>query len=171
VLKQRTCEAKLLALGAGLGLDDYVVSEAEYVMGRFLPSDLDSYLTVRREGRGSVPRMEKPLRERLLKEVIRPYIAWKNKEIGYDWNDLAIKVAAKQIYEYDIVVYRRRARLLCKSNKSGHETASPRPFCDIRSGYRTANICSRLYVGRGWRSSETGGELSPTGQLPQIRSK
>lgn len=98
------CNRKLRSLGAGLDLGDYLVEEAEYVAGRFLPTNLDAYLTARREGRGSMPKVDKPLREQLLTEVIRPYNTWKDKQNGVDWNDLAVRVSAKKYYEYDIVV-------------------------------------------------------------------
>lgn len=67
-------DLRLLTLGRPLGVDSrFLLDEVEYALGRFLPEDLNSYLVVRREGRGQAPRMERPLRERLLNEVIAPY--------------------------------------------------------------------------------------------------
>ncbi len=38
----------------------FVREEARYVMERFLPHDLTTYLGTRRDGRGTMPRMERP---------------------------------------------------------------------------------------------------------------
>src|SRR5262249_6503319 len=60
---------------------------------------------VRRDGRGQVPRMERPLRERLLSEVIVPYRQWKSQNGHYDWNDLAVFLAQNQVVApYDVVI-------------------------------------------------------------------
>jgi superfamily I DNA/RNA helicase len=49
--------------------------------------------------------MERPLRERLLTEVIEPYAAWKAENNVIDWNDLATQLAQGRIgLGYDIVV-------------------------------------------------------------------
>lgn len=44
------------------GDTDFLVDEVQYFLGRFAESDLDSYVTARREGRGTSPRMEEPTR-------------------------------------------------------------------------------------------------------------
>jgi superfamily I DNA/RNA helicase len=72
----------------------YFENEVEYLMGRFEPAHLTEYLDVKREGRGSAPRVERPLRERLLNEVVAPYNAAKLSSGHRDWNDVALEVAA-----------------------------------------------------------------------------
>lgn len=95
----------LKKLGVNIMLDDdFIREEVDYVLGRFLPEDLDSYLTTRRDGRGSLPRMERPLREALLTEVIQPYRNHKIANKLLDWNDLAVDLARKKYKEYDVVI-------------------------------------------------------------------
>lgn len=83
---------------------DFVVDEALYVLGRFAPDDIDDYLGARRDGRGITPRMERPARQRLLDEVIRPYNEMKRATGLVDWNDLATKIAAQKLRQYDVIV-------------------------------------------------------------------
>ena len=83
---------------------DFIREEARYVMERFLPKDLITYLNVRRDGRGSMPRMERSAREALLNQVINPYLEYKRSLRMLDWNDLAIQLASKKYREYDIVI-------------------------------------------------------------------
>jgi hypothetical protein len=98
-------DSRLLTLGRPLGVDSrFLLDEVEYALGRFLPEDLNSYLVVRREGRGQAPRMERPLRERLLNEVIAPYQQWKHGNGQRDWNDLAVFLAQNRVAApYDVV--------------------------------------------------------------------
>lgn len=82
----------------------FLVDEATYVLGRFLSDNLDDYLTARRDGRGITPRMEKPVRQLLLDNVIRPYNDFKRQLNLVDWNDLAFHLAANKLREYDVIV-------------------------------------------------------------------
>jgi superfamily I DNA/RNA helicase len=92
------------AAGALTLPSEFVREEARYVMERFLPEDLPTYLGVRRDGRGTTPRMERPARETLLNQVIYPYIDHKQTSGQSDWNDLAIKLAREKHAAYDIVI-------------------------------------------------------------------
>lgn len=85
----------------------YFSNEVEYVVGRFEAHRLDDYIDIKRVGRGSTPRVETPLRKRLLDEVIRPYNAQKLADGDRDWNDVALQVATMPtagIPKWDIVV-------------------------------------------------------------------
>jgi superfamily I DNA/RNA helicase len=99
-------DSRLLTLGRPLGVDSrFLLDEVDYALGRFLAEDLKSYLVVRREGRGQAPRMERPLRERLLNEVIAPYQQWKHGNGQHDWNDLAVFLAQNRVAApYDVVI-------------------------------------------------------------------
>jgi DNA helicase IV len=99
-------KAKLSVLGGGLGLTSaFLLDEVDYVLGRFLPAELDKYLTVRRHGRGPSPRMEKAQRQALLDEVIRPYQIWKLDRRKSDWNDLAVELTKHKLaVPYDIII-------------------------------------------------------------------
>jgi len=83
---------------------DFFVEEVEYVLGRFLPGDLNAYLSARRDGRGQSPRVERPLRQRLLEGVIAPYQEAKSKRGVVDWNDLALSAIEADGPDYDVVI-------------------------------------------------------------------
>lgn len=107
VLDPADAERKLITLAtqAKLGVaPDFLLDEVSYVLGRFLPSSLDDYLTARRDGRGVTPRMERPARELLLNQVIRPYAEYKENKGSLDWNDLAVNLVFNKFFEYDVVV-------------------------------------------------------------------
>ena len=107
VLDRAPMEAKIRQL-AGTDFPwkpRFLLDEVDYVLGRFLPEDRDQYLTTERTGRGRAPRVDRPLRERLLRQVIEPYDAWKQERGVVDWSDLAVELAQTQVgATYDIVV-------------------------------------------------------------------
>ena len=85
--------------------NDFLVDEVEYILGRFSPNELSNYLTVTREGRGISPRVDRKLRESILRDVIPEYRAKKDQRSVIDWNDLAIRAAnIDPDFHYDIVV-------------------------------------------------------------------
>jgi DNA helicase IV len=106
VLNKDIADQEILRSASNLGLDPrFLLGEVEYVLGRFLPADLDGYLTARRVGRGTSPRMEKQQRNVLLDDVIRPYQTWKQKGHRLDWNDFAVELASHKLTSpYDIVI-------------------------------------------------------------------
>jgi superfamily I DNA/RNA helicase len=83
----------------------FLAEEADYVLGRYLPAELENYLTDRREGRGTRPRVDQALRGRILTEMIRPYTKYKADKGLVDWNDLALDLVNKLRTEpYDVVI-------------------------------------------------------------------
>jgi len=85
--------------------NDFLVSEADYVLGHFLPPDLPSYRSLERKGRGRAPRVSATHRERLLDEVLAPYETWKAEQGVVDWNDLAVELATRRVVApYDVVI-------------------------------------------------------------------
>jgi superfamily I DNA/RNA helicase len=83
---------------------DFVKDEVDYLMSRFAPDDLQSYVSSRRIGRGQSPRMDTVTKQRLLDEVVIPYQAAK-AELGWaDWNDLAVAAADVDAPPWDVVV-------------------------------------------------------------------
>ncbi|WP_323169729.1 3'-5' exonuclease [Pantoea agglomerans] len=83
---------------------DFIADEAAYVLGRFSKDALNEYLTARRDGRGTVPRMERPNRVILLEKVIKPYLDYKVKHGFRDWNDNAIDLQEHKYKNYDVIV-------------------------------------------------------------------
>lgn len=99
--------AKITEFSRGkVSLDqEFLRDEVDYLMGRFLPDELDSYVAAERVGRGTSPRVTRRLRETILSEVVKPYNAWKQASSKRDWNDLACGVQEMDHPpQYDIVI-------------------------------------------------------------------
>jgi superfamily I DNA/RNA helicase len=107
ILEREPRDAKLRSL-AGQSFPwrpDFLVGEVDYVLGRWLPDDRRRYLTTERTGRGAAPRVDRPLREQLLAQVVDPYAAWKTESGVVDWSDLAVELVARKVAApYDVVV-------------------------------------------------------------------
>ncbi len=83
----------------------YIVKEAEYLLGRFEPEKLESYMATERTGRGATPRVDRRLRRRILDEVIYPYLAWLRAEGTEDWNTIAVRMGREiEPVGYDVVI-------------------------------------------------------------------
>lgn len=80
------------------------LDEIVYILGRFGHNERRRYLTATRSGRGRSPQVPRPLRVRLLNEVIKPYEARKSARGTMDWNDIALEAAGAPTQSYDIVV-------------------------------------------------------------------
>lgn len=104
--RDRSTKLRTLACSAGFRWGErFLLGEIDYVLGRFLPDALDAYLDVERTRRGQAPRVNKASRRRLLDEVVGPYTARETSSGVYDWNDLAVTLATKQVGpEYSVVV-------------------------------------------------------------------
>lgn len=146
---------KILTLGRDLGLEDYLLGEVEYITGRYLPEHLDSYLTARRDGRGNTPRVDKALRERLINEVIRPYEQWKMARGENDWNDLAVQLARKQDFQYDVVVIDE-----AQDFSANQLRAVLKQLKDEHSITFVLDTAQRIYA-RGFTWSEVGVAIRP----------
>ncbi|MDD2539724.1 MAG: 3'-5' exonuclease [Desulfuromonadaceae bacterium] len=106
IVNKTDFRSQILGRGDSIKLPaEFLLNEVEYLMGRFLPEELSSYAIVRRDGRGTSPRVEKITREQILNDIILPYTAWKVKNNTVDWNDLAVKMALeKVVVPYDIII-------------------------------------------------------------------
>lgn len=84
---------------------EYVVNEVTYLLGRFLPEELESYITIERTGRGSLPRVDKFLRRKILDEVVYPYLNFLDQKDKRDWNGVAISMLREIPSQgYDVVI-------------------------------------------------------------------
>ncbi|MGQ4334789.1 3'-5' exonuclease [Streptomyces hayashii] len=106
ILREPERNGKLNDLAAPLPLsNDFVRSEVDYVLGRFMPDRLAEYVECERQGRGRSPRMPTSMRRRLLDEVIVPFQEWKKEQQAWDWADLANAMAAKRADDpYHVIV-------------------------------------------------------------------
>lgn len=83
----------------------FLIEEVDYLLGRFEPASFGTYLTVRRGGRGTSPRVDQALRRKLMDQVVTPYTGAKKRGGVMDWHDVA--VAAKAVADvppWDIVI-------------------------------------------------------------------
>lgn len=84
---------------------NFVVQEVEYLLGRFEPEALESYISKERTGRGTLPRVNVDLRRKLLDEVVYPYNGYLERNGWIDWNRLAIKMRREvACLQYDIII-------------------------------------------------------------------
>lgn len=112
VVNDRAREKRIEQLGVGLNLPaDFLADEVDYVLGRFPHDRLGDYAdpsktdTYERRGRGTIPRMDRVQRQRLLADVVYPYRTWLAQESKLDWNDVAVLLASRSpSSHYDIVV-------------------------------------------------------------------
>jgi hypothetical protein len=106
ILDDRERERKLMRLSRNISLpSNFIMGEIEYLLGRFQPNHLADYLTCRRVGRGNSPRVERSLRQRILDEIIFPYMQWKEEVDKLDWNDFATKLLDQVVQTpYDIII-------------------------------------------------------------------
>ncbi|MER8503909.1 AAA family ATPase [Mesorhizobium sp. M1339] len=98
-------ELKRLARGFGALSPDYIVKEVEYLLGRFEPEDLERYINAERTGRGTMPRVDRNLRRRILDEMVSPYLEWLESEGVLDWNSVAVQMTRDvDPIGYDVVI-------------------------------------------------------------------
>ncbi len=84
---------------------DYIVKEVEYLLGRFEPERLEEYITAERTGRGTLPRVDRQLRRRILDDVVAPYQSWLGARNALDWNGVAVRMTRDiESFEYDVIV-------------------------------------------------------------------
>jgi superfamily I DNA/RNA helicase len=106
-VQNNKARAQLMTLATKLGelAPAYIVKEAEYLLGRFEPENLESYITAERTGRGAIPRVDRRLRRRILDEVIYPYLVWLRDGGMEDWNTVAVRMGREiDSIGYDIVI-------------------------------------------------------------------
>jgi len=141
----------------GINLPSYfLLDEVEYVMGRFMPDDLELYLTVRRDGRGTSPRVERSIRESILNQIIHPYLEWKMREGLMDWNDLAVALA-QETYAgpYDIVITDETQDLSANQIRAIRNHLAPQHSLTF-----VIDTAQRIYA-RGFTWTETGITVRP----------
>ena len=105
---ENECRAELRALcvEADLPYDlTFLLGELDYLTGRFPPAQLHRYISAKRDGRGSKPRVDGPRRQQILDRIVTPYQAWKTEKGLADWNDVAVATAREPGEKgYDVIV-------------------------------------------------------------------
>lgn len=129
--------------------DEFLVSEVEYILGRFSPRDYSLYLDIERTGRGIAPRVERPTREKLL-AVIADYRTFIKKNGKIDWEDLPQRVRALPSENYEIMVIDEAQDFSANQLRSVvHHLA------DVSALTLVLDTAQRLYP-RGYTWSEAG---------------
>ncbi|OUS32023.1 hypothetical protein A9Q98_02400 [Thalassotalea sp. 42_200_T64] len=82
----------------------FIHDEIEYLLGRIDLNNVDDYLTIERVGRGSKPRLTQNQRQKILEQIIKPYIHHKNSLNLVDWNDLAFFASKTRLDTFDVVI-------------------------------------------------------------------
>ena len=138
------------------GNNEFLFDEIDYCLGRFLPDNRNDYLTIKREGRGIAPRMERPMRQRLLNEVITPYTEYKRQHNLKDWNDLALElITSPKDEKYDIVIADETQDLSANQIRAiMNHCANPSTIVFV------LDSAQRIYP-RGWNWREVGIRLNP----------
>jgi hypothetical protein len=104
-LNATATDAQLTRLAAAFPRDlGFTKDEVNYVLGRFRPGDLQSYVGAARAGRGNLPQMDARARRQLLETVIEPYLDWKHQAEVSDFHDLANAMVEAEISPYDVIV-------------------------------------------------------------------
>lgn len=82
----------------------FLIDEVEYLLGRLGEDELESYIDLERAGRGSMPRIDKPLRRQILDQVVYPYIKKKRIAKIFDWNDIAVLFTGNKVDNIHIAI-------------------------------------------------------------------
>lgn len=102
LIDKDVADRKAFGLAGGLGYTRrFVADELDYILGRFPLSELDEYLVRDREGRGTIPRVDK---RDFLTKVVEPYLVWKTSGCHNDWHDLTAAAAGAGAVGYDVII-------------------------------------------------------------------
>lgn len=183
-------------LGSGLGFDDdFLVGEVDYILGRYLWDNVNTYLTATRDGRGASPRVDQRMRARILREVVQPYKLWKESERLRDWNDLALDACAAPSEGYEVIVVdeaqdftANQVRAVMKHAAPNHATTFvldaaqriyPRFFTWAEAGitipasesHRLArNYRNTIEIAKLAQSLLTGMQIGDDGTMPDLKA-
>ena len=135
---------------------DYVLKEVDYLLGRFRPENLEDYISAERTGRGITPRVDRKLRQKILSEVVIPYLEWKEENSILDWNSLAIQMQEEiEPIGYDIVVVDETQDFSANQLRAiGHHLAENHSITFV------IDTVQRIYA-RGFTWSEAGYTVRP----------
>ena len=146
----------VLARQLGYLTPDYVVNEVEYLLGRFIPEDLESYITAERTGRGTMPRVDQRLRRRILDEIVEPYQEWLRRYGKLDWNSLAIQMERRiEPVGYDIVIVDESQDFSANQLRAIH-----RHLAEDHAVTFVIDTVQRIYA-RGFTWAEVGYTVGP----------
>ncbi|CAN7161450.1 AAA family ATPase [Paraburkholderia hospita] len=143
----------LRRLGAGVKLDsDSLLSEIEYVCGRFRPSERSNYVALERTGRGNAQAVPRSLRPSILAVIDAFYeelAAYRGGD-WLDWHLLAEEMLDIASRQYDIVIIDEAQDFSANQLRAVRHHLSD-PYCLTL----VLDTAQRLYP-RGYTWAETG---------------
>jgi len=150
-------KSTIIELGKGIRLlSNFLYEEVDYAMGRFLPDQLEVYLTARRDGRGASPRVDRSMRVSILNDVINPYLEWKEANSLWDWNDLAVYLAEEKLDKpYDIIITDETQDFSANQIRAVRNQLAETHFLTL-----IVDSAQRIYA-RGFTWQETGIAIRP----------
>lgn len=106
IIHPKTKKELIIRLGRLIQLESkFLLDEVDYILGRFLPNEINKYVDSVRLGRGASPRVDKNLRLSILEQVIHPYLKYLEDQKYLDWNSLAVQMVRKVPSEkYDFII-------------------------------------------------------------------
>lgn len=136
--------------------DQYILKEVDYVLGRFRPVDIESYMEAERTGRGAQPRVDRATRRKIIDEIIAPYQTWLSDMGVIDWNGLAVKMAETAgSLNYDVVIVDES-----QDFSANQLRAVRRHLADVHAITFVIDTVQRIYA-RGFTWIETGFVVRP----------
>ncbi|WP_439850186.1 3'-5' exonuclease [Pseudomonas syringae] len=85
---------------------DFVLSEMEYILGRFERENRQDYITLERTGRGASPAVPRVMRPEFLRAIEKYEAALASYKSGNyeDWSSLGDKMLKLKSFEYDVII-------------------------------------------------------------------
>jgi superfamily I DNA/RNA helicase len=131
---------------------DFLLTEIDYICGRFTFANLDDYLGIERTGRGTSPQVARPLRIKILTAVRNFYSALtKHQNMLYtDWHRVTEAMLSVPSRQYDIVIVDEAQDFSANQIRAiNHHLAKPASLALVM------DTAQRLYP-RGFTWTETG---------------
>ena len=136
---------------------DYILKEAEYLLGRFPLAELDQYIEAERTGRGSTPRVDRSLRRLLLDQVVLPYNEWLDQQRMLDWHRIAeaMRTSVPSL-AYDVVIVDESQDFSANQLRAIRHHLAPEHAITF-----VIDTAQRIYA-RGFTWREAGFEVLPS---------
>jgi len=150
VITQEAAEALLRRLTVQIALDPaFLISEVDYICGRFRPQSRQDYLTAERAGRGATPAVPRSMRPAIL-DAIDAFYAEISKRGVVDWHQVVEAMIGRENLEYDVVIVDEAQDFAANQIRAVAKHLAD-PYCLTL----VMDTVQRLYP-RGFRWIETG---------------
>lgn len=150
VVSQASAEGILRQLSSGIALDPaFLISEIDYICGRFRPTEREAYILAERAGRGLAPAVPRAIRPAILAAIDAYYNELSSRGL-IDWHQVVEMMIGRESLNYDVVIVDEAQDFAANQIRAvaGH-LASPHCLTLVM------DTVQRLYP-RGFRWGETG---------------